>query len=175
VKFLLVHHTATPNLSNETDRLRSIFSFHTQARHWKDVCYQFFVGRTGLVWEGRTGSLAGPVVADATGGSQGFAQLVCLIGDYSKNAPSAAMQDSLVKVLAWMADRYEVDTSPGASTSFVSRGSNKWHKGVTVHTSTIAGHRDMTQTSCPGTAAYALLPSLRTRVHAQRQAWANPT
>ena len=177
VKFLLVHHTATPSTAGGTEvgRIRSVYSFHTGTRGWKDVCYQFFIGRTGEIWEARAGSLAGPVVADATGGSQGFAQLVCLLGDYTTRTPSPAMQDSLVKVLAWMADRYHVDTSPGATTSFVSRGSNRWRAGTTVLTPTIAGHRDMSRTGCPGDSAYALLPGLRTRVQAQRAAWATPT
>ena len=49
-------------------------------------------------------------------------------------APSALplIQRGEAKVLAWMAERYDIDTAPGASTSFVSRGSNKWRKGVTV-------------------------------------------
>ena len=71
---------------------------------WTDVCYEFFVDRDGDVWEGRAGALAGPVVADATGGSQGFAQLVCLLGDFTDADPDGGVHwTSLVKVLAWLA------------------------------------------------------------------------
>jgi hypothetical protein len=46
------------------------------------------IGPDGSIWETRAGSLAGPVVADATGGNQGYAQLVCLIGDFENQAPA---------------------------------------------------------------------------------------
>src|SRR5688500_18291358 len=42
-------------------------------------------------------------------------------------------------------------------TTFVSRGSNRWPAGASVTTSTIAGHRDMSMTTCPGDAAYPLV------------------
>ena len=79
--------------------------------------------------------------------------------------------ESLVKVLAWLSDRDHIDISPGATTSFVSRGSQRWPAGTPVTTSTIAGHRDMSFTECPGDALYPLLPELRTRVIAQREVW----
>jgi hypothetical protein len=94
------------------------------------------------VWETRAGSLAGPVVADATGGNQGFAQLVCLIGDFSATAPTPAAQQSLLRTLIWLADRYDLDTDP-AATTFVSRGSDRHRAGAIVTTPTISGHRDV--------------------------------
>ncbi len=173
VQFLLVHHTASSNTySNARDVIRSTYGWQTSAaKGWRDVCYQFFIGRDGDVWEGRAGALAGPVRADATGGSQGFAQLVCLLGDFTSRQPTAAAQDALVKVLAWLAERYSLDTSPGATTSFISRGSDRWKAGALVTAPTIAGHRDMTFTACPGEAFYPTVSSLHLRVDAQRQAW----
>ena len=176
VQFLLVHHTASANsygAGGAPGVLRSAYAFHTSsAKGWPDVCYEFFIDHDGVIYEGRTGSLAGPVRADATGGSQGFAQLVCLIGDFSAAEPTAAMMDSLVKTLAWLADRYAIDTSPGATTSFVSRGSQRYAAGAQVTTPTIAGHRDMSYTECPGDHVYVRLTGgLREQVHAQRAAW----
>lgn len=175
VQFLLVHHTASANTYPEggsAEVLRQTFAFHTSAaKGWPDVCYEFFVDHDGVVYEGRAGALAGPVVADATGGSQGFAQLVCLIGDFSTVEPTAAMRASLVKVLAWLAERYGIDTAPGATTSFVSRGSQRYSAGAPVTTSTIAGHRDMSYTVCPGDTVYFTLDQLRSDVRAQGAAW----
>ena len=172
-QFLLVHHTAsTNNYSNARDVIRSTYSYHTSsAKGWSDVCYQFFVGRDGDVWEGRAGALAGPVEADASGGSQGFAQLVCLLGDFTSVRPTTAAWAATAKVLAWLADRYRFDTSPGATTTFISRGSDKLKAGTTVTTPIIAGHRDVTYTSCPGDTLYPLLLDLRTRVISERAAW----
>jgi N-acetylmuramoyl-L-alanine amidase len=161
VRFLLVHHTASSNRPAKGGTrtvLRSTYAFQTsKAKNWPDVCYEFFVDRAGAVWEGRSGALAGPVVADATGGSQGFAQLVCLVGDFTRVRPTAAQQASLVRTLAWLADRYSIDTTPGATTSFVSRGSNRLKAGVTVTARTISGHRDTSQTACPGNAFYPVV------------------
>ena len=172
VRFLLVHHTAStnkPSTGGTIATLRKTYAFQTGAKGWPDVCYEFFVDRDGLVWEGRTGSLAAPVVADATGGSQGFAQLVCLVGNFTTVLPTAAQQTSLVRTLAWLADRYSIDTTPGATTTFVSRGSNRFKAGVIVTTKTISGHRDTSKTACPGNKFYPVVrDSLQALVTAER-------
>ena len=172
-KFLLVHHTASSNAyASAAGLIQATYAFHTSAaKGWSDVCYEFFIGRDGDVWEGRAGALTGPVVADATGGSQGFAQLICLLGDFTSQAPTPAAQTSLVNVLAWLSGRYDIDIGADATTSFISRGSQRWSAGTPVTTNTIAGHRDMSFTSCPGDVLYPLLPEIRGRAVVQRAAW----
>ena len=69
--------------------IRQTYAFHTGPdKRWPDICYHFMISPDGAVWETRSGSLAGPVVADATGGNQGYAQLVCMIGDFTGTAPT---------------------------------------------------------------------------------------
>ena len=159
VRFLLVHHTASTNDYGEGDtvgQLRSFFRYHIGAeKGWPDIAYNFLVDRYGGVWEGRSGSTQGPVIPSATGGTQGFAQLACFIGDHTEVAPTAEARTSMLRLLAVLADRYGVDTAPGATTTFVSRGSNRWARGESVTTGTIAGHRDMSLTTCPGETVYA--------------------
>lgn len=158
VRFLLLHHTATTNDYAEdavAAQLRQVYAFHTRSRGWADVAYHFFVDRFGTVWEGRTGSLAGPVQGDATGGSQGFAQLCCFLGDFTAVPPTDAAMDAMVRLCAWLADRYGIDLA--APVTFRSRGSNRWRRGTEVTTDPIAGHRDMSLTSCPGDALYPLV------------------
>lgn len=153
VRFLLVHHSASRNGHTGADApaiLRSFYDFHTGEKGWNDIAYNFLIDADGGIWEGRAGSMAGPVAGDATGGNQGFSQLVCVIGDYNAVQPTPSSLDSLVLLLAWLADRYGVSTAPGAEVSFVSRGSNKWPAGTTVTTPTITGHRTMSKTTCPG-------------------------
>lgn len=161
VRFLLVHHSASPNGYGPGDVpgiIRGFHRFHTGPdKGWPDVAYNFFVDRYGVVWEGREGSLAGPVKPSATGGSQGFAQICCFIGDHTAEPPTPEAQGSMVALLAALAERYGLDPSPGVTTSFVSRGSNRWPAGAPVTTPTIAGHRDMSLTACPGDAAYPLV------------------
>jgi hypothetical protein len=162
VRFLLVHHTYQPDSSYEEDEvagmLRSIYGFHTGAsKGWPDIAYNFFVDKFGRIWEGRTGSVDGPVQGSATGGNQGYSQLCCFLGDTTTEPPTPPALDSMISLLAWLADRYGIDTSPGAQVSFTSRGSNKWPAGAAVSTATIAGHRDMSMTECPGDACYQLV------------------
>lgn len=158
VRFLLVHHTLTPNTDGPDDivgRLRSIQAFHTGERGWADVAYNFLVDPSGTIWEGRQGSLEGPVRGDATGGSQGFAQLACFIGDFSEVLPTPAALDAMVRLLAWLATRSSLPLE--GTVTFTSRGSSRWPRGAEVTTARIAAHRDMSVTECPGEALYPLV------------------
>jgi hypothetical protein len=163
VQFLLVHHTASPNVGPDASvgQLRGFYAYHTgPEKGWPDIAYNFLIDSGGQIWEGRAGSLAGPVRADATGGSQGPALLCCFIGDHSATPPTGAATGAMTHLLAWLADVYAVSLADGAQVTFTSRGSSLWPAGSTITTSTIAGHRDMSQTSCPGDACYALIPSV---------------
>lgn len=161
VRFLLVHHTASTNdyqPAEVAEQIRGFHQFHTgPEKGWPDVAYNFFVDRFGGIWEARQGSIAGPVRGDATGGSQGFALLCCLIGDHSTEPVTDEARTSMVALLAWLAERHGIDTEPGATVDFVSRGSNRWPVGADVTAATISGHRDMSQTSCPGDFGYDLV------------------
>lgn len=174
VRFLLVHHTAGPGTGDPIELMRDVYRFHTSAeKGWPDVAYNFFIEPDGGVYEGRSGSLAGAVEASATGGNQGFAQLVCLLGDFTAENPTSAALTALNATLAWLADRFDLDTSPDATVDFVSRGSNRWAPGTTVTANVISGHRDMSQTACPGDTFY---PYLVANVQSQvDQLRGNPT
>ncbi len=159
VRFLLVHHSSSPNDYGADDvpgLIRWFYEFHVgPERGWPDVAYNFLIDRFGRVWEGRAGSLDEPVAGDATGGNQGYSQLCCLIGNFRSESPTPEALQTLVATLAWLADLHQLDTRPGVTTSFISRGSNRWPEGTEVETPTIAGHRDMALTDCPGGALYA--------------------
>ena len=153
VRFLIVHHTVSSNTYGEDDVvgiIRSMYNFHTNDKGWSDVAYNFCVDRFGRVWETRAGSAAGPIRGDATGGSQGFALLCAFIGDHRTEAPSEAATNARGGLLAALGGRYGIDLTAGASTTFVSRGSNRHAAGVSVTAPTICPHRLMSQTECPG-------------------------
>ncbi len=166
VRYLLVHHSVDPgNDYAETDVvgvLRGFVHFHTSPdRGWPDLAYNFLVDRFGRVWEGRTGSLAGPVAGDATGGNQGFDQLCCFIGNHQTAQPTAAAFDTMARLLRALAARYDVSLSDGATATFTSRGSNRHPAGAVVTTPTVVGHRDMSRTQCPGDLVAARVGELR--------------
>ena len=158
VRFLLVHHTLTPNTDTAEripERLRSVFRFHTTERGWADVAYNFFVDPSGTIWEGRAGSLERPVKGDATGGSQGHALLCCFVGDFTAQAPTPAAMAAMTQLLAWLAGRHALTLNEPVT--FVSRGSSRRPAGVEVTTEQVAAHRDMSRTECPGDALYPLV------------------
>lgn len=161
-RFLLVHHTASPGNDYTADEvpalIRSMYWYHTSdEKNWPDVAYNFFVDQFGTIWEGRTGSIAGPVRGSATGGNQGYSQLCCFIGNLDQQDPTAAATQAMVDLLSWLALQREIDVSEGATVTFDSLGSNRWPSGTSITTPTIAGHRDMSQTGCPGDRGYAFV------------------
>lgn len=173
VKFLLVHHSASRNghtAEEVPSILRIFYDFHTgPEKGWNDIAYNFLIDAHGGIWEGRAGSIEGSVAGDATGGNQGFSQLVCVIGDYNAAQPTSASLASLTSLLAWLADKHGVATSPGSEVTFVSKGSNLWPAGASVTTPTITGHRTMSSTTCPGDNLYSIVAgSLTADVHAVR-------
>ncbi len=161
VRFLLVHHSASPNDYSPEQSiryLRSFYHYHTSTeKGWPDIAYNFLVDRHGKIFEGRHGSLESPVRGDATGGSQGFALLTCFIGDHQDVAPTKAAQSAMVALLTWLAVGYGIDPSPGSTAEFVSRGSNLHPEGKVVVTPTITGHRTMSRTTCPGDREFDLV------------------
>lgn len=179
VRFLLVHHTVNANDYDESEvpeLLRNIFVFHTgPQKGWPDIAYNFIVDRFGRAWETRKGSLEGTVAGDATGGNQGFDQKCAFLGDHTAAAPSDAAVSTMTALLAWLADRSGIDTRPGAVTQFTSRGSNRHPEGTLVETPTITGHRTMSQTACPGEAAFALVRDRLPADVTARRSGASPT
>ncbi len=180
VRFLLVHHSASRNGHTTAEApgiLRAFYDFHTgPEKGWNDIAYNFLIDAEGGIWEGREGSIAGSVAGDATGGNQGFSQLVCVIGDYNLISPPEAALSSLTQLLAWLADKHGVATSPGSTVTFTSQGSNKWPAGTSVTTPTINGHRAMSATTCPGDNLYEIVAgSLTADVDATRNGAPPPT
>ena len=161
VRFLLVHHSASPNEYSADESigyLRSFYRYHTSSeKGWPDIAYNFLVDRHGQIFEGRQGSIDSPVRGDATGGSQGFALLTCFIGDHRDVTPTEEAQAAMVALLAWLGGTYQIETKPGATVEFVSRGSNLHPEGKLVTTPTITGHRTMSRTTCPGDRAFDLV------------------
>lgn len=157
VYFLVVHHSATANGYTEAEALTQIQDMYdedTSSRGWPDVTYNFFIDRFGRIFEGRAGSLRGPVLNDAVGGNTGWSQQVCLLGEFSTDTPSIEALDALTRVMSWLADRHELDIGPDATATVESRGSDKFPEGEEFTVNTITGHRDVSQTECPGDAFY---------------------
>jgi putative cell wall-binding protein len=174
IQKLVVHHTAGANHdSNPAATVRAIYYYHAVTQGWGDIGYHYLIDDAGRVYEGRysrdypTGTM--PTADDAQGlgvvaghargynaGSLGFS----VLGTYTSIAPTAAAQQSLVRMLAWGAAKHGLD--PRASSWYFNPIS-----GASLYTANIAGHRDYNSTACPGGVFYALMPSIRNRVAAE--------
>lgn len=122
---IVIHHSGTKNGD------ASIFDkVHREGRHWEGVGYDFVIGngtdsRDGEVevtfrWrEQKVGAHCGGTLGnwankDAVG--------ICLVGDFSRNKPTAAQMRSLVELVRFLQRRYSIPktriyghkTTPGA-------------------------------------------------------------
>ena len=175
---LVVHHTAGRNADpNPAATVRAIYYFHAVMRRWGDIGYSYLIDEAGRVYEGRrsrdywngtipsSDNLAGLAVA---GGHAKFhnqgTMSISLLGTFSTQAPTAAAQASLVRMLAWAAAKYHLD--PRATSTYVNP-----QTGVSRTTPNITGHRDYQSTSCPGGVLYSLLPTIRSRVASSMNLW----
>jgi len=173
VQQLFVHHTAgTNNDPHPKATMRAIYHYHTVTRGWCDIGYNFVIAPDGRLFEGRwarryapwelhTGEtiggrgVAGAHVADFNSGSVG----VSLMGNLSTTTLGRAARRTLVRLLAWEADRRNLRP----------RGIHTYRNpdtGLTQRLRLISGHRDAGQTECPGNHLYDLLPRLRRKVAA---------
>ncbi|HVW31249.1 MAG TPA: peptidoglycan recognition family protein [Acidimicrobiia bacterium] len=177
---LFVHHTVTDNDADPAATVRAIYVYHVQGNGWDDIGYNFLIDAQGHVYEGRwardyaagekpTGEdldgngVVGAQVLNHNAGSAG----VAMLGDFSNGVPTQAAQDALVKLMAWKADRHNIDVM-GHDPFTTSDGKVEFFPNL-------AGHRDAGQTECPGNGLYPLLPDIRTRVASLVTAVHGPT
>lgn len=128
------HHTVTPtplNPSAEVQQLRNIDMQH-RAKGWGGIGYNFVVGPSGTVYEGR-----GQKVGAHNDGENSTSIGIAFLGDFTKVPPTPAAAIAAVELLQHL-------RAVGALTSSYR----------------LRGHRDSDSTACPGNQLYAALPNL---------------
>ncbi|MEJ7794957.1 MAG: N-acetylmuramoyl-L-alanine amidase [Nocardioides sp.] len=170
---LIVHHTDTSNdyadRAGAEAQIRSIYYYHSVTQGWGDIGYNFLIDKFGTVYEGRHSrdyGSASPSGDDATGRGVTGAHTggwnsgtvgIAMLGTFSSQDVTPAARDALEALLAWEAQRNNID--PRATEPFVNPVS-----GATITTPNIAAHRDYAATLCPGDAFYATLAAIRSDV-----------
>lgn len=168
VQQLFVHHTAGANFETRPKAtMRAIYWYHAVRQGWCDIGYNFVISPDGRIFEGRWArnyapfelhdserrdgrAVAGAHVAGYNSGSVG----ISLMGNYSEVQLPPAARRTLAEVLAWEADRHNLDPEG------VHRYRNP-ETGATKRLPRIAGHRDAGYTECPGRFVYGALPAIR--------------
>ncbi|HLL08898.1 MAG TPA: N-acetylmuramoyl-L-alanine amidase [Nocardioidaceae bacterium] len=157
VKAVFVHHTVGSNSYSRADGpaiVRGIQAYHTQARGWCDIGYNFLVDRYGTVYQGRRGGILKPVHGAHAGDYNSNSVGISLMGDFSTQPTTKAMRHGLVQLVAWRLGAYY-------------RSAHSWATLNDQRFARISGHRDAMATACPGQTVYDWIPALRDRVARQ--------
>lgn len=140
---MTVHHTVT-HTDNPAARVRQVQSFHIDGRGWCDIAYHFMVAPDGTMYEARPINVRGGHTYNGNSGNLGIAYLGCFQpgscgGITTPAAPTEISLNKGAELIAVLADVFDIDVS----------------------SSTLKGHRDHRQTTCPGSELYAELGRLR--------------
>jgi hypothetical protein len=171
IQKIIVHHTATPNdITNYSGLARGILANETSGEYI-DIAYNWLIDPKGRIYEGRwaqnyasgrvhTGERSGANVRGAHALYHNSRTIgIGLMGNYDAVAPSAAMIDGLVELLAWKCARWGLNP--------VGAGNYSASNGWTHNIANICGHRDTYATACPGAVTEGMLPAIRNRVGAR--------
>ena len=168
VQQLFVHHTAGANFDMRPKAtMRAIYWYHAVRQGWCDIGYNFVISPDGKIFEGRwarnyapfeqhdSESRDGRVVTGAhVSGFNSGSVGVSLMGNYSRVELPPAARKSLAELLAWEADRHNLN--PEGTHTY-----RNPETGARKKLPFIAGHRDAGYTECPGRFVYATLPAIR--------------
>ncbi|KAJ9599614.1 hypothetical protein L9F63_009931, partial [Diploptera punctata] len=131
VPFVVIHHTYKPPACNTTEdcdkAMREMQRLHQDDRKWWDIGYNFCVGGTGKVYEGRGWDVQGAHAPRYNNRSCG----ICFIGDYTETIPTEEM----------------IHAAKGLINLGVKRGS-------IAENYKLIGHRQVRDTLCPGDAFF---------------------
>lgn len=162
VQMGFVHHTVGAN-DYSADQvpgiLRSIQAYHMDANGWDDIGYNFLVDRFGRIWEGRGGGIERSVIGAHAGGFNTNGTGVAILGTFTDSPTPAAATTAVSRLLSWKLPHHGVD--PASQTNVQSRGSTRYPDGTVVALQNVSGHRDVSQTSCPGGRLYERLGQIR--------------
>jgi len=163
----VVHHTAGPNTYGSVEQakaqIRADQRYHQQSRGWCDIGYNFLVDKWGNVYEGRADSGSRPVIGVHAGGFNTATVGVSMLGDYSSTTPSAAVRESVARVIAWRLGSYHRDPMSTIGYTTLGGENSRFAANTTLALPVVIGHRDVAYTACPGNGGYGVLGAIKQR------------
>lgn len=131
---MTLHHEAVVlgDNRNAPEHLRADQRYHQDQHGWIDIAYHVGVDRHGNIYELRSAQLAGDTATDYD--TTGHFLVLCE-GDFDQETVPEAQLHGAAVAFAWAVQTFRVASG------------------------TLAGHRDLAQTSCPGANLYAHLAS----------------
>jgi hypothetical protein len=100
---VVVHHSVLYE-ADDRSTLLEIQRTHRVERGWADVAYHYFVGKTGMLYEGRTIAARGAHVGGYNTGSVG----VCLLGNFEVEQPASVQIQATQRLLNWLAQHLQL-------------------------------------------------------------------
>ncbi|MDK7271120.1 MULTISPECIES: N-acetylmuramoyl-L-alanine amidase [Actinotignum] len=164
---MVIHHTAGSNNYTQAGVprvIRGIYAFHAVTRDWGDIGYNVIVDKYGGKWEGRYGTLQsqdgtmaiGAHAAGRNTGTMGVSVLGTFTADHR---PSQTILNTLADVAGWKFALAGLDPRGTTSLTIPQRNNSaRYRSGEAMPR--IVGHRDVGNTSCPGT-IYDSIGSIR--------------
>lgn len=161
----VVHHTAGANDYSESEApgvVRGIYRWHTEGLGWSDIGYNVLIDRFGNVYEGRYGGLEEGVIGAHASGWNADSFGVSVMGCFDPGCEdggaslSEGAREALTEVLAWKLDVHHIDVRGNVDVDGESM-------------STILGHSDVGDTSCPGEAIAGVLDEIADDVDQRQQ------
>jgi N-acetylmuramoyl-L-alanine amidase len=145
IRFITIHHTATVQNAKLTieEKMRSLQRFSQNEGRlasgkakpaWFDIPYHYYISFDGKIAEGRKIKFVGDTNTEYDPARHA---LIVLEGNFQTEEPTALQQESLQKLVAWLALKWKVPPSE------------------------IKAHNDYAATACPGENLKKLLPALR--------------
>lgn len=129
---ITIHHGGE-DFPSDKDPVKYLQTFQVWCRNekkWIDIPYHFMIDLKGTIYEARPINLPGDTNTDYD--VRGHA-LICVMGNYENQILSERQLHSLVDLTAFLANRYDVSLD------------------------SIKGHKDYTETLCPGKDLYKYL------------------
>ncbi|NDK08511.1 hypothetical protein EOM39_04685 [Candidatus Gracilibacteria bacterium] len=159
VKSIVVHHTDTSNKQSTLEAIRSIYKYHTITNGWGDVGYNYMIGFNGEIYEGRAGG-------DYTVGAHAIRNNrssvgIAVIGKYGSDKISDKQYAALKKLVLNLTEKYGIDLNDTHDYHRDCVGKNCKFYIESYKNSTLVGHRDVGNTSCPGDKLYEQIQTLK--------------
>jgi len=128
VERIIIHDTGC-DLSNATCNnnpnpvatIQGIYRYHAVTRGWGDIGYNYIIDQQGRIYEGRYGGngvRAAHVYVDRTHDNFNFGTIgIVVMGNYANAQPPEIVYQSLIRLVAWLAQTNNLDPQGTRSSS----------------------------------------------------------
>ena len=132
IEKITLHHGGVdfPEDKDPAQHLRNLQSWSRNEKEWIDIPYHFMIDLQGIIYEARPIMYPGATNTDYD--PTGHA-LICLMGNYENAEVNREQLDAIIDLMAFLVIEFDVSTKD------------------------IKGHKDYTETQCPGKNLYRYL------------------